>query len=142
MILLFEIHSIGDGCLFWLLCLIKRITTNNRGSLYMEQRILTFFLFISPHHMGLLWVLWPEGRLGGFFKPTLQILTELLIAVGFCHHVKNDGFHFLGECGPFLGRETPVSNDGVLSSEDSVFLTHRIHFVHNIHEVGIVHGFL
>ena len=51
MILLFEIHSIGDGCLFWLFCLIKRITTNNSGSLYMEQRMLAFFLFYSPHHM-------------------------------------------------------------------------------------------
>jgi hypothetical protein len=36
MLLLFEIPTIEHGCLFGLLCLIKRITTNDGGSLNMK----------------------------------------------------------------------------------------------------------
>ena len=83
---------------------------------------------------------WPEGRLGGFFKPTLQVLTKSLVAFRFFSHVKNGGFRFAGERGPFSSGETPIHDDDVLSSEDSVFLMHLVNFVKDIREVFVVHG--
>lgn len=84
----------------------------------------------------------PEGRLGGFFKPPPQILTESLVAGGFFGHVKDGGFRFLGERGPFLSRETPVGDDEVFSSEDSVFLMHFLNCLNDFHVVLTGHGFL